>query len=53
MLDVRLAGEPGLPGVRAIRHLEGAPDRSSVLRREVFHTGHEVGERHVLYECRA
>ena len=47
MLDVRLAGEPGLAGVGAIGDVEGAPNRGSILRREVFDTGHELGDGHV------
>ena len=53
MLDVRLAGEPRLAGVRAIGDIEGTPYRGPILRREVLDTGHEVGDGHGLYQCRA
>jgi hypothetical protein len=53
MLDVRLAREPRLSGVGAVGHIEGAPDRGLILLREVLHAGHELGNRHGLYECRA
>ena len=53
MLDIGLAGEPRLSCMRAIGHVEGALDRGSVLLGEVLHAGHELGDRHGLYECRA
>ncbi len=53
MLDVRLSGEPGLARVRAVRDVERASNRGLILRGEVLDTGHEVGDGHVLYECRA
>ena len=52
MLDVRLAGEPGLSRMGAVGDVEGALDRGLILRREVVDAGHELGDRHVLYECR-
>ena len=52
MLDVRLAGQPGLPRMSAIGDVEGALDGGPILRREVIDTGHELGDGHGLYECR-
>ena len=46
MLDVGLAGEPGLAGVRSIGDVEGATNRCAILRREVLDAGHELGDRH-------
>ena len=48
MLDVRLARQPGLPGMRAIGDLEGTVDGGPILRREVVDTSHELGDRHGL-----
>ena len=52
MLDVRLAGQPGLPRMGAIGDFEGALDRGLILRREVVDASHELSDRHGLYECR-
>ena len=48
MLDVRLARQPGLPGMSAIGDLEGTVDGGPILRREVVDTSHELGDRHGL-----